>query len=130
MTDRGASARRSRAKGKRLEREVAALVRRDLAEVGGADARRNLQQPGEGGEDLLSGLPLVIEVSGGRHPSPISKLRQAQAAARLAKLRGRVPLHSIACAIARRDREDWTVTLDWQDAARLFRAWIHNTTTT
>lgn len=111
----------SRSKGKRLEREVVEMVRRDL---GGADARRNLQQPDEGGADLLVSLPLVIEVAGGKCPSPIGKLRQAQRGAILAKLRGRVPGHTIPCAVVRRDREEWTVTVSWHDAVRMFRAWL------
>lgn len=100
--------RAQREKGKRGEREAAALLS-DLYPA----AARTISQA-RGAEDCdVSGTPWAVEVKCGRAPAPLAALRQCEADA---EERGdtRPPL-----VLVREDRRGWTVTLRWADFARL-----------
>lgn len=97
------------AKGKRLERELAAIFRA----AGFPGTQRTIQ--GRGGAEApdLSGLPIRVEVKGGsaRYVDPVGALEQCERDGAAAK-DPRVPV-----AITRIDRGRWVVTIR---AARLF----------
>lgn len=96
----------SREKGKRGEREFAALCREY-----GYDARRGQQYSGTGGDDVI-GLPAVhIEVK------RVERLNLYEAMAQAVRdSHGGMPM-----VAHRRDREDWLVTMRADDWFALYR---------
>jgi hypothetical protein len=105
----------SRDKGKRGEREWAALLRERL----GLEARRGIQSRGGGAEaaDVVTAL-FHHECKVGQRPNLAAALEQAERDARP----GVFPV-----AACRRDREAWTVTMRGDDWLELVRLWLAET---
>ena len=77
----------SNRKGKRWEKELAAILRK-----GGHAARRGLQaRDGSDAPDVISDLPLWIECKAGRSPNPHEALEQANIASSCVLGRPRLP---------------------------------------
>ena len=107
---------RSRRKGIRFEREVAAAFR---SACPGFDARRGFQ-PRSGAEapDVILPAPFWIECKRGKRTNHRAALRQAREAA---------PVDCWPVAICRDDRSDALVTLAFSDFLELVAQWAGST---
>lgn len=102
----------SREKGKRAEREIAAILRE---KYGFADVRRGQQFAGIEGEDIV-GLPMLhCEIKNVQKLN----LREAMAQSERDAKEGQIPV-----VMHKKDRKPWLVTLNLKHFMWMYKCWL------